>query len=325
MTYNFDLKDRKILYELDRNCRKSGNTIAKKVGLSKTAVVNRINNLEKQGIIKGYYAVIDNGKLGFFNFRVYINLQNTTLEKENEIIEFLQKKDIVTWISTMEGLYNLGLRIFTKNINEMNELWDELMHKYVNYFNQRLIVLNIRTLGFFRNYLLEKPKEVYEIISGPESLSNAKVKIDSNDEKIIEILSENAKASIVDISSKTKLTPKTIISKIKKLKENKIILYYRGIINSEITGYKHFKLSIMTANTIPKKLKSFYDYIKINPNIISREETLGGEDIELDLEVKDIIELRKIIEDIRKKFGDMIQDYNFHYIVKEHKNLFFNL
>lgn len=321
--YKLDLKDRKILFELDRDCRQSYNKIAKKVGLSKTAVINRVTCMEKSGLIKGYSAVINSGKLGFYNFRIYINLQNIDLEKEKEIIEFLQKKEIVTWIASIEGLYNLGIRVFTKSINEMNELWNELMKKYVNYFNQRQIVLNIQTINFFRGYLIENPKEVYDIVSSSSNDMDIK-KLDNIEKIIIETLSENAKTPIIEIARIAKTTPKTIISKIKKLEKEKIILYYRVILDIEKINLMHFKLSIMTMNTTEESLKEFYNYIKKSPNIIFREKTLGGEDIELDIEVSGLNELERIILDIREKFGRIIQDYQTLYICKEHKALFFH-
>ena len=54
-----DLKDRKILYELDLNSRQSLTAIGKKVGLKKDVVSYRIKKLEDEGIIKNYYAFID--------------------------------------------------------------------------------------------------------------------------------------------------------------------------------------------------------------------------------------------------------------------------
>ena len=42
MTLKIDLKDRKILYELDLNSRQSNSTLGKKVGLSKDIVNYRI-------------------------------------------------------------------------------------------------------------------------------------------------------------------------------------------------------------------------------------------------------------------------------------------
>ena len=50
--YKIDLKDRKILYELDLNCRQSNTRIGKKVGLKRDIVSYRIKRLQKQGVIK---------------------------------------------------------------------------------------------------------------------------------------------------------------------------------------------------------------------------------------------------------------------------------
>ena len=45
MAIKLDLKDRKILYELDINSRQPFAAIAKKVGLSKQTVINRVKKL----------------------------------------------------------------------------------------------------------------------------------------------------------------------------------------------------------------------------------------------------------------------------------------
>ena len=50
-----DLKDKKILYELDRNSRQSNKQIAKKVGLSEQVVGNRIRRLQEWGIIEYFF------------------------------------------------------------------------------------------------------------------------------------------------------------------------------------------------------------------------------------------------------------------------------
>ena len=53
-----DLKDRKILYELDLDSRQLFRAIGKKVGLSKDVVNSRVKKMHGRGIIKGYYAVV---------------------------------------------------------------------------------------------------------------------------------------------------------------------------------------------------------------------------------------------------------------------------
>ena len=86
MLHKLDIKDRKILYELDINARQSFSEISKKVRLSKEVVNYRIKRLEKLGIVKGYYALINISRLGYMCNRFLIKLKNATPKKEQEII-----------------------------------------------------------------------------------------------------------------------------------------------------------------------------------------------------------------------------------------------
>ena len=60
-----DDKDRKILSELLRDCRRSYRAIARKAGTSVGTVLTRIRRMEKSGTIKAYGAVLDHEKLGY--------------------------------------------------------------------------------------------------------------------------------------------------------------------------------------------------------------------------------------------------------------------
>lgn len=57
--------DVKILKELVKNARLSYREIARRTRLSVNTVASRIENLEKEGIIKGYTAILDTEKLGY--------------------------------------------------------------------------------------------------------------------------------------------------------------------------------------------------------------------------------------------------------------------
>jgi len=54
-----DLKDKKILYELDIDSRQSFRSIGRKVGLSKDVVASRVKKLQEIGIIKRFFARYD--------------------------------------------------------------------------------------------------------------------------------------------------------------------------------------------------------------------------------------------------------------------------
>ena len=60
-----DKFDRKLLYELDKNCRRSYNQIGKVISKNKNTVRYRIEYLRKSGLIKKFFTIIDNSKLGY--------------------------------------------------------------------------------------------------------------------------------------------------------------------------------------------------------------------------------------------------------------------
>ncbi|MFK7869058.1 MAG: Lrp/AsnC family transcriptional regulator [Roseobacter sp.] len=68
-----DEKSEEILRELTRNGRISNIELADRVGLSPSACLRRVQDLERRGIIKGYRAVLDRAALGS-GFVAYIGV-----------------------------------------------------------------------------------------------------------------------------------------------------------------------------------------------------------------------------------------------------------
>ena len=68
-----DQIDQQILRELSRDGRLPNATLADRVGLSPSACLRRVQELERSGVIKGYRAVIDPAKVGA-GFIAYITV-----------------------------------------------------------------------------------------------------------------------------------------------------------------------------------------------------------------------------------------------------------
>lgn len=319
MSYKIDLKDRKLLYELDLDCRQSFGELGKKVGLSKNSVSYRISNLEKDGIIKQFRTIVDAGKLGYMTISMYLNLQNTTPEIEAQIINFLGHKEIVTWLVSIDGRFNIGMTIQSKTMQEVRQLWEELTRKYINYFADRLLTITVKTSYYSKVYLTESKHSKYkiELVTEPEE-----TELDEKDIEILKLLAVNARMPIVEISSKLKISPKTVISRIKSLEAKKVIVGYKIEIDHEKLGYQYYKANFTLNNTSTKDIDDFNGYIRQHPNIVYNHEVLGGDDIEIELHVKDVSELRKILDDIKSNFGKIIMDYETMHLFKEHKSLF---
>ena len=59
-----DQIDRKILHALESDGRISNSALASAVGLSPSACLRRVQELERSGLIRGYRAVLDRSRLG---------------------------------------------------------------------------------------------------------------------------------------------------------------------------------------------------------------------------------------------------------------------
>src|SRR5512135_2847422 len=60
-----DELDKRLLVELLRDSKRSYRRLAKDVGMSPTAIIERIRRLEKEGFITGYGCRVDYARLGF--------------------------------------------------------------------------------------------------------------------------------------------------------------------------------------------------------------------------------------------------------------------
>ncbi len=78
--------DKKIIIELCISSQGSYRQIAKRLGIHPTTLIQRIKNLEDQGIIKGYRAQVDYQKLGYeFMALVHIYAEGDILDIQGKI------------------------------------------------------------------------------------------------------------------------------------------------------------------------------------------------------------------------------------------------
>ncbi|MCX2970964.1 MULTISPECIES: Lrp/AsnC family transcriptional regulator [Streptomyces] len=68
-----DAVDRSILRELQRNARMTNAELAQRVGLTASPCLRRVRQLEKDGLIRGYRAVLDHDALEL-GFRTYVTI-----------------------------------------------------------------------------------------------------------------------------------------------------------------------------------------------------------------------------------------------------------
>ena len=314
---SLDLKDKKILYELDLNGRASVSEIAKKVHLSKEIVTYRMQRFQDLGYITGYYAIIDLSRLGIMPIRVYLKLIDANSDKKKELIDWLVKQKKVAYVAEGEGDLEISFACWVKTIFEFEKIMFDLKSLFKEYILEENLVIFTSVYHFHRAYILDKKKD----LELPKYISkNKEEKIDELDVKILRILSSNARKKILDIAREIDVPVRTIAFRIKRLEHKKIIQGYRMNFDFTKFGYEYYKIDLMLKNT--NRIKELEYYSHQHPNIIYIDETVGGSDFEFDVEIKNKKELNILLDDMRKRFPE-IRKVTLATINKYHKLIYF--
>lgn len=318
MDKKLDVKDRKILYELDVDSRQTNSEIAKKVGLSKQVVGFRIKRLIKENFISFFYSVIDISKLGFTVHKNFLRLQNLNREKEKELIEFLVAHPNIVWLASCDGKFDIAFGTWARDVAFLDKTLTELNKKFGEYIAERQIATIIRGEYFIRDYLInrEKPSPYRESFFGAVP---SPVKMDLNDWKILVLLGKNSRVTAVEVSHEVKLSVDAIAERIKKLERSGVIKHYNIVPNESKYPFLHYKVLTGFRNISEYRERSLREYCRTNPNIVYIVKSLGPWEFEIDMEVETAEQFRTIMMDIKTKFNDILKDYSALQIYQVHK------
>ena len=304
-----DLKDRKILAELDLNARETYQTIGRKVGLSKETTINRIKNLEKREIIQRYTTLVNFGKLGFTGYVVYNRFQNITKTTKEELIKYISNIPENYWIAIVGGKFDLVFGLMCKNIIQFNKLYYDILNKFGNYLDDSTIGIRTELRQHKRSYLInEKEKEFIAPSFGGEQKIET---IDNLDQEILSELSNSSRVPTVNLAKKLHKPVSTIAFRIKQLEKREIIQGYTTYIKTQNFGMQSYRLLLYLQNINEKTRNQLFEYVNSNPKTILAIENVGVWNFEITLEVKDHKELQEEMEKIRNKFKTIIKNIEF--------------
>ena len=113
-----DTIDKEILKKLRENARIPLKTLAEHVFLSSPAVSARIDRLEKEHIISGYEAKINQTKLGY-HITAFVNLEIIPAQKV-EFYPFIQECPNVLECNCVTGNYSMLIKVAFPDTGELD-------------------------------------------------------------------------------------------------------------------------------------------------------------------------------------------------------------
>jgi Lrp/AsnC family transcriptional regulator len=135
MSLRLDGIDRKILSELQEDASQSLDTIAAKVGSSKTPVWNRIRKMREAGVIGPQTVVVDAETLGFEAcFFVLVRTSEHEADWQDKFLKVLRERPEVMEAHRLAGEIDYILKVRVKNARAYDEFYQALISE-VKIFN----------------------------------------------------------------------------------------------------------------------------------------------------------------------------------------------
>ena len=134
--------------------------------------------------------------------------------------------------------------------------------------------------------------------------------LDKKDCVILNLLQENCRMSLTDISKKVGLSIDSVKKRIKRMiKDN--IFFPKIQLRPRNFGFKNIvDIKIKLHNYSEKDIKEFIEYLKGNPRVAEIFSISGDWNFSIVIIAKDAIDLGKITNEIRNKFSRIIDSWS---------------
>ncbi|MCK4365540.1 MAG: Lrp/AsnC family transcriptional regulator [Thermoplasmatales archaeon] len=311
-----DLKDRKILYELDLNCRQSNTQIGKKVGLKKDVVAYRINRMQEEGIIKAFWTAINTFKLRYNVFRIYINFQYVSSDIKKEIIQhFVNYRN--SWaVVSIKGEIDFDVIIWVKDMYEFYNFWNKTLDKFEEYFAKYTFSTFIEAFNYKSTYLLDNV-DTLDRLMYRTTCGGKPVEIDKTDYDLLNEIALKARTPLIELAEKLDCSSQTINYRMKNLIKNGVINAFRVHIDIQKFNLYKYKLEVYLRDH--KQRNAIWDYLKQKSYCDTLDVAVGWCDLEFELIIESVDKLDQIQEELSTKFPNAIKKQTFWIVDEYHK------
>lgn len=315
-----DLKDKRLLYELDLDARQPVTQLAKKLELSKPAVHNRIQRLIQSNIISQFVMVLDTQKLGYRFYDLFLKLQNMPKDKEQEFIDYLKSMDTVGWLANSMGKWDLIVALFTRDVNQFNDSLNRIFNKYGDYIKDKTFIIDIDAVYCKNKYLYDDSKN---FLRKDEQYGDDKpIELSERDMLLLRALDSDPRMSMLEISRKTSIPFDSVRRKIKNLQQSGVIQGFKIKVNPAALGHEWHVVLFELNVVAEEKKKEFIQYLQDHKQVVFIINTIGNWNMMVDMHLKNYEHLQEVLTELKDKFGDIIKTHEHLTITKDCKTTF---
>lgn len=305
-----DRLDKRLIYELEKDSSQAISELAKRVKRSKEVVGFRIRRLQRDGILLGCSAIVDMARLGYFTFRIYFRWQNMTHEEKRRAYDEIKVKKNVWTTTVLHGKWDFAFFVGVKTesyIESFHKVWNELLLKYKEKIAESKIAIYAPVHNFNKRFFIDfdMATETIERVYG----GGPPIEFDELDERIIQAYASDVRVPFTKLAETLGVTAETVRQRIRKLEQKKVIVGYKINLDLPKLGYQGYRVDFLL-NSVARNAELF-EYLKRHKYFYQINRSIGGADFETEIVVESLAHLLDILEEVVKRFSDVIRGYEY--------------
>ncbi|MFA6214567.1 MAG: Lrp/AsnC family transcriptional regulator [Candidatus Micrarchaeia archaeon] len=301
-----DAKDRRIIHELQKNCRRPLGGIARAVGVSKQALHYRVNRLLSSGAIASFIPLVDFAKLGFVNHEAWLQLSSVSRKEKETLVDSFLSHPSVRLVAECSGKYDLLIGVLAKNTVEFDNILRGIVRKHPGLVKECHFSISTAFTAYPKTHLVGSMERKAEFsVSGEPGGA----KIDASEARLLSLLSLDARMPTVELAKKAGVSPATVRAKMKRLEKDGIIRGYSAFVSHQKLGYDNYEILATIRGMDDGKERELEEYCRSHPYSTYLIKCMGRWGVDVGFDAKGSAHFQEILSEFRDRFGSMIDDY----------------
>lgn len=319
MAYTLDAKDRKIYYLLSENARMSAREIGRRTRLSKTAVLNRINQMFKEGYIKQILAITNFQALGGHGFDIFLKIHHSP-ENEGKVKKLFAEHPSIIWSGMLSGKWDFFAQFIARDSKESKEILSGIKKSLGKILKSYEVKKEIERLKINRKLFYHEKETGYAFF--PSELKE-KIILDELDKKILNhVCNVDGAAPYAKLSKIVGASMETTRNRLLALVKKGVIVRYALTHGYKSHGIFFYFIFIKVKGKNKKRIEELYRYLHTNEEVKILFSPRGREEFYFTFPTASPIEVDRISKELRNKFPDVVSEVD-HALITHEINLHF--
>jgi len=315
MSQSLDAYDRRILFELDCDSRRSLSEVSRRVRLGRDLVISRLERMQKTGGLRGCTALINPYKLGYTIYKTYLKLDGNR-DRWSQLVAFLNSHPNTFWLAECYGSWDLIWGIAARSPKEAYDIQNQLFSDFSDVVTSYNVHTFVNNWWFPKKYLLGKRESdgpgwqfaMPELTIGTTPDQHT---LDEIEAGLIALLSRNSRLSVTELAQRLGTTPAIVSYRLEKLEKLGVIAGYRVDIDRSRLGMTLFNVQVQPRSYDAAKEREFHNYCKSHPQVLEYIQQLGECKLELVIEAASYAEFSAVIDELRERFSGYIRNIDY--------------